>query len=128
MATACSDQLVYAGANAQLPSEAYNTTSTNGACCVCYRPPASCPRAPLITDEISTVLTMCPLLMQVWRTERAAPVVAASLEQLFAEPALLPTLAACLAEPALLPALADEAALLLGGYPGPWPGWCTLPS
>ena len=56
--------------------------------------------------------------MQVWRSERAAPV-AASLEQLFTEPALLPTLAACLAarEP-------EEAALLLGG---PWscPGLLT---
>ena len=45
---------------------------------------------------------------QVWRSERAAPV-AASLEQLFAEPTLLPTLAACLTarEPA-------EASKLLG--------------
>ena len=57
-------------------------------------------------------------LVQVWRSGRAAPA-AASLEQLFAEPALLPTLAACLAarEP-------EDAALLLGGCPGSRPGLC----
>ena len=58
------------------------------------------------------MFTLSLARVQVWRNERAATV-AASLEQLFGEPALLPTLAACLAarEP-------EEAGLLLGGRPG----------
>lgn len=61
---------------------------------------------------------------QVWRHERAAPV-AASLEQLFAEPALMPTLAACLAARAPV-----EASMLLGARPraGPAGGHGVVPA
>lgn len=55
---------------------------------------------------------------QVWRNERAAPV-AASLEQLLAEPALLPTLAACIDahEPGNEASfLLDEPSVLLGAF------------
>ncbi|KAK9846650.1 hypothetical protein WJX81_008416 [Elliptochloris bilobata] len=74
---------------------------------------AECARAAahlamVLTEQGAGAGAHAPTPSKVWRSERAAPV-AASLEQLFAEPALMPTLAACLA--ARKP---EEASLLLG--------------